>query len=213
MDAAEFVRSQTALEPVPLVPEIRVHTASDVSSISSIWNELPSLPYWCAPWAGGQALARWLLDHPEAVRGKRVMDFGTGSGVVAIAAMKAGAARVVAVDVDRFATTACEINAKANDVVVDTVSGDLVGTAQPDIDVLVTGDVWYEQEPARRFDAWFRGLSIRILTGDPGRLYVPCDWKEIARFEVPASLDLENAPFKTTRILEYPCVPHSHGEP
>jgi predicted nicotinamide N-methyase len=201
MDAAEFVRTQTALQVVPLVPEIRVHTASDVSPI---WNEVPSLPYWCAPWPGGQALARWLLDHPEVVRGKRVMDFGTGSGIVAIAAKLAGAARVVAVDVDRFATTACEINAAANAVTVDTINRDIVGVAQPDIDVVVSGDVWYEEDPARRFDAWFRTLSIRILTGDPGRLYVPTDLVEIARFEVPASLDLENAPIKTTRILEYP---------
>jgi predicted nicotinamide N-methyase len=201
MNAAEFVRTQTALEPVPLAPEIRVHTAS---AVSPIWSELPSLPYWCAPWPGGQALARWLLDHPDAVRGKRVMDFGTRSGVVAIAAMKAGAASVVAVDVDRFATTACEINAAANGVVVHTFNRDLVDTAQPDIDVVVAGDVWYEQEPARRFDAWFRRLSSRIFTGDPGRLYVPGDLREIARFEVPASLDLENALMKTTRVLEYP---------
>lgn len=200
MDAAEFVRTQTALLAVPLVPEIRVHSASDVSPI---WNELPSLPYWCAPWPGGQALARWLLDHPEAVRGKRVMDFGTGSGVVAIAAMMAGAASVVAVDIDRFATTACALNAEANRVVVHTVNRDLVDTAQPDIDVVVAGDVWYEEDPARRFDAWFRTLSARVLTGDPGRHYVPADLFEIARFEVPASLDLENAPMKTTRVLEY----------
>jgi len=200
MDAAEFVRTQTALEPVPLVPEIRVYTARDVSPI---WNELPSLPYWCAPWPGGQALARWLLDHPDAVRGKRVLDFGTGSGVVAVAAMLAGAARVTAVDVDRFATTACALNAQANGVVVHTVNRDLVDTAQPDIDVVVAGDVWYEQEPAHRFDRWFRTLSARVLTGDPGRLYVPTDLHEIARFEVPASLDLENALVKMTRVLEY----------
>lgn len=201
MDAADFVRTQTALAPVPMVPEIRVHSASEVSPI---WNELPSLPYWCAPWPGGQALARWLLDNAHVVAGKRVMDFGTGSGIVAIAAKLAGAANVVAVDVDRFATTACELNAEANGVVVHTVNRDLVDTVQPDIDVVVAGDVWYEEAPARRFDAWFRALSARILTGDPGRLYVPSDLNEIARFEVPASLDLENAPFKTTRVLEYP---------
>jgi predicted nicotinamide N-methyase len=201
MDAADFVRTQTALQTVPLVPEIRVHTASEVSPI---WNEVPSLPYWCAPWPGGQALARWLLDHPEEVRGKRVMDFGTGSGIVAIAAMKAGAASVVAVDVDRFATTACEINAAANGVSVRTSTRDLVGTAQPDIDVMVAGDVWYEEEPARRFDAWFRKLEIRVLTGDPGRLYVPTDLTELARFDVPVSLDLENAPIKQTRVWVYP---------
>jgi predicted nicotinamide N-methyase len=201
MDAAEFVRTQTALEAVPFVPEIRLHTASNVSPV---WNELPSLPYWCAPWPGGQALARWLLDHPDAVRGKRVLDFGTGSGIVAIAAKLAGAAHVVAVDVDRFATTACAINAEANGVIVHTVNRDLVDTAQSDVDVVVAGDVWYEQEPAQRFDSWFRTLSARILTGDPGRFYVPTDLHEIARFEVPASLDLENARIKTTRVLEYP---------
>lgn len=178
-----------------------MYTAREVSLV---WSELPLLPYWCAPWPGRQARARWLLDHPEAVRGMRVLDFGTGSGVVAIAAAIAGAAHVVAADVDRFATTACALNAEANGVVVHTVDRDLVDTVQPDIDVVVAGDVWYEQAPAQRFDAWFRTLAARILTGDPGRLYVPADVHEIARFEVPASLDLENAPIKTTRVLEYP---------
>jgi predicted nicotinamide N-methyase len=201
MNAAEFVRAETALEAVPLVREIRVHTAREVSPL---WNELPSLPYWCAPWPGGQALARWLLDHPEAVRGKRVLDFGTGSGLVAIAAKLAGAARVVAVDVDRFATTACALNAEANGVRVETITCDLVGSPQRDMDVVLAGDVWYEQEPARRFDAWLRTLAARVVTGDPGRLYVPGDLREIIRYDVPTSLDLESAPVKLTRVLEYP---------
>jgi molybdenum cofactor synthesis domain-containing protein len=145
-----------------------------------------------------------LSRQVAVVRGKAVMDSGTGTGIVAIAAKLAGAGRVVAVDVDRFATTACEINAAANAVSVETINRDLVDTAQPDIDVVVAGDVWYEQEPAAHFDAWFRRLRARVLTGDPGRLYVPSDLNEIGRFEVPASLDLENAPFKTTRVLEYP---------
>lgn len=200
MDAAQFVRTTTTLEAVPLVPEIRVHTAREVGDL---WNELPSLPYWCAAWPGGQALARWVLDHQEVVHGKQVMDFGTGSGVVAIAAKLAGAARVIGVDIDRFATTACVLNAEANGVNVETLTGEIVGSHFPDIDVLLAGDVWYEQEPAARFDAWFRTLPF-VVTGDPGRFYVPADLREIARYDVPVSLDLENAVTKVTRVLRYP---------
>jgi len=199
MDAALFVRQHTEPAVVPLVPEIRVYTASEVTPV---WSELTSIPYWCVPWAGGQALARYVLDHPDTVRDKRIIDFGTGSGLVAIAAKMAGAAHVLAVDIDRFATAAARENAALNGITIDEVrTEDIVGT--PRDETILAGDVWYEEAPATRCDAWFRTLATRILTGDPGRVYVPIDLHELARYDVPTTLELESAPKKTTRILTY----------
>ncbi len=201
MNADELLRQHTTPRPVPLVPEIRVHTANE---ITPVWRDVEEVPYWCVPWAGGQALARWVLDHPEAVRDKRVLDFGTGSGLVAIAAARAGAAHVIAADVDPFARTAGEANAALAGVTIAFVTRDLVGEALADVDVVLAGDVWYEREPAARFDAWLRTLSARMITGDPGRSYVPVDLVELARYEVPTTLDLEGATSKTTRVLAWP---------
>lgn len=201
MNAEELLAAHTTPRPVPLVPEIRVHTANE---IVPVWRDVDAVPYWCVPWAGGQALARWVLDHPDFVRGKRVVDFGSGSGLVAIAAKLAGAARVIAVDVDPFAATAAATNAELNGVALDTLTRDLVGDAEVDADVVLAGDVWYEREPAARFDAWFRTVAARVVTGDPGRSYVPADLAPLARYEVPTSLDLEGAASKTTRVLAYP---------
>jgi predicted nicotinamide N-methyase len=192
-----FVDEHTSLARVPFVDEIRIHTAGEVTPI---WQEtLTALPYWCVPWAGGQALARHVLDHPEIVRGKRVLDFGTGSGLVAIAAALAGAS-VRAVDIDPFAIEACAANANANNVSIIAECIDLVGQAM-DADVILAGDVWYEEEPARRFQAWFEGCGCSVLTGDPGRLYAPRTWREVARYDVPTTLELESRTLTATRIL------------
>ncbi len=203
MDPTELLHAHTTPRPVPLVPEIRVQTANE---ITPVWRDVDAVPYWCVPWAGGQALARWVLDHPEAMRGKRVLDFGSGSGLVAIAAKLAGAAHVVAADVDPFAAIAADRNAALNGVSLEILTGDIVGLADVDADALFAGDVWYEREPAARFDAWLRTLGargVRVVTGDPGRSYVPCDLLELARYEVPTTLDLEGATSKTTRVLAY----------
>jgi predicted nicotinamide N-methyase len=145
-----------------------------------------------------------VLDHPDEVRGKRVLDFGTGSGLVAIAAAKAGA-RVHAVDIDPFALVAASLNAEVNDVSVTTECADLSLGAAVEVDVVLAGDVWYEREPAERFARWFRGLRreghIRVVTGDPGRAYVPADATELGRYEVPTSLDFEAKTSLTTRVL------------
>jgi predicted nicotinamide N-methyase len=199
---AAFVRGQTRIAPVPLVPEIRIHTATE---LTPVWENFLSehalgLPYWCVPWAGGQALARWVLDHPEAVRGRRVLDFGTGSGLVAIAAAKAGA-RVHAVDIDPFALVAASLNAELNEVELSTECADLSGRGAVDVEVVLAGDVWYEREPAHRFARWFRTLNARVVTGDPGRAYVPTDAIELGRYEVPTSLDVEAKTSLTTRVL------------
>lgn len=201
---ARFVRDHTELAPVPLVPEIRVHTATELTPVweTFLAEHALGLPYWCVPWAGGQALARWVLDHPDVVRDRRVLDFGTGSGLVAIAAAMAGG-RVHAVDIDPFAVTAAALNAEANAVAITTEHGDVTGR-DVDADVLLAGDVWYEAEPAARFRDWFRELarrSVRVVTGDPGRAYVPNDAVELARYVVPTTLDLESKTSVVTRVL------------
>lgn len=202
VDAEDLLRQHTAPRAVPLVPEIRVHTANE---ITPVWRDVDLVPYWCIPWAGGQALARWVLDNADVVRGRRVLDFGSGSGLVGIAAKLAGAAHVLAADVDPFAKTAAETNAALNGVTLEIVTRDFVGDPV-DVDVLLAGDVWYEREPAAGFDAWFRTLAARVVTGDPGRSYVPTDLVELAVYDVPTPLDLEGAASKTTRVLTYPAA-------
>ncbi len=206
-----FVREHTVLARPPLVPELVVTTATDVTPLwhaTEAWLGRSGLaiPFWSVPWAGGQALARWVLDHPESVRDARVVDLGCGGGVVALAAARAGAARVLAVDVDPFALTATRIAAEENGLAtkLTLLCEDVTGRALEDVDVLLAGDVWYEEAPARRFTTWMAALrqrGVRVVTGDPGRSYVPADLREVARYEVPTPWELESAPSRTARIL------------
>lgn len=206
---AAFVRSHTELRPVPLLPDVRIYTATEVVPIwraTETWlaDRGIGIPFWCVPWAGGQALARWVLDHPETVAGKRTVDFGAGSGLVAIAAAKAGALSVRAVDVDPIAMAACILNAKENDVAIETTCADLVGS-ELDADVVLAGDVWYELGPSARFAGWFGALAdrgIRVFTGDPGRHYVPSNAHPLATYEVPTPWELESAHSRSARVLE-----------
>lgn len=209
-DLDAFVRAHTRVVPAAFVPEIRLHTAVR-AHVDGIWHATEAwlaerglnVPFWCVPWAGGQGLARWVLDHPATVAGKRVVDFGTGSGLVAIAACLAGAAHVRAVDIDPFAIAACRLNAAENAVALDAECTDIVDLPV-EADVLLAGDVWYEAGPAARFDAWFRALSCDVITGDPARAYVPADAIELARYEVPTTVELESALSRTTRVLRLP---------
>ena len=195
-----FVHAHTSPAPVPFVPEICLYTAG---ALTPVWQDVASVPYWCVPWAGGQALARYVLDHPETIRGMRVVDFGAGGGVVAIAAKLAGAAHVVAVDVDPLACAACAANAELNGVALEILEQDIVGSGASDAEIVLAGDVWYEREPAARFDRWFRTLRARVITGDPGRSYVPADLALLATYEIPTTLDLESATSKPTCVLAY----------
>ncbi|AKV00033.1 SAM-dependent methyltransferase [Labilithrix luteola] len=205
-----FVRANTALAAVPFVPELSIFTATEVTPLWQATGEWLGargldVPFWSVPWAGGQGLARWVLDHPEAVRGKRVLDFGSGSGLVAIAAVRAGASTVRAVDVDPLAEAACRLNAEANRVAFEAACTDVVGTSLEGIDVLLAGDVWYERAASERFAAWLSNVvasGVRVVTGDPARLYVPRNVHELARYDVPTPLELESAPTRMTRILE-----------
>ena len=211
-ERSDFIRAHTVLEDVPFVPEIRLYMATDVTPLwraTQVWLGTFGLevPFWCVPWAGGQALARWVLDHPEAVRGQRVIDFGAGSGLVAIACALAGARSVRAVDVDPLAASACLLNAEANRVVLDATCADIVGASARDLDadLLLAGDVWYERAPAARFGPWLSTLArsgMRVITGDPCRAYVPPDLLELAHYDVPTTADLEATPVRPTRVLE-----------
>jgi len=209
IDPASFIREHTVLLAVPFVPEIRVRTATELVPLWHVtdrWLDDAGigLPYWCVPWAGGKALARFLLDAPETVRGRRVLDFGTGSGLVAIAAKLAGAADVLAVDRDPMAIAACTLNASENAVAIATRCASIVGD-DVDADVILAGDVWYEAEPAAHFARWLRAQKrrgVRVLTGDPERAYVPADASRLATFDVPTTLELESTLARRTHVLE-----------
>jgi predicted nicotinamide N-methyase len=203
-----FVRERTALAPVPLVPEIALHQATEVTPLWHAtaaelrgWDEAP---FWAFPWAGGQALARFALDRPELVRGRVVVDFGTGSGLVAIAAAMAGAARALAFDVDPFCEAAVRLNAEANGVEVEFHARSPLGEPLPGAEVVLAGDVFYERDLASRFLAWGRGLAAAgtcVLAGDPGRNHSPAGLAELARYEVATPPEIEERPSRTARVL------------
>ena len=202
-----FVLAHTRLRPVPLVPEVQIYRADAVSLVwfeTARWldDDDAAVPFWCVPWAGGQALARYILDHPEVVRGKRVLDFACGCGLVAIAAARAGA-KVRAVDIDPVARVATELNRAENGVDVELVTTDLVGDPLLDVDVVLAGDVWYEPGPSARFRRWFRKLAIPVLTADSGRPYAPRRVRELARYEVPTPFELEARSTRTARVLTF----------
>ncbi len=206
-DRRAFVLEQTRLLPVPLVPEIAMYRAEAVSQVwfeTARWldDDDAAVPFWCVPWAGGQALARYVLDHPDVVRGKRVLDFACGGGLVAIAAAQAGA-EVRAVDIDPLARVTTELNRAANGVNLVAQTTDVVGDALPDVDVVLAGDVWYEPAPSARFRRWFRKLGIPVLTADSGRPYAPRRVRELARYEVPTPFELEARTTRTARVLTF----------
>ncbi|CAM5762169.1 class I SAM-dependent methyltransferase [Bosea minatitlanensis] len=203
-----FIRAHTRLLPVPHAPEIGLHVAEEATELwQKTEEELAEIglppPFWAFAWAGGQALARYLLDHPEVVAGRRVLDFASGSGLVAIAAMKAGAARVEACDIDAFAATAIGLNAAANGVAVTARLEDLVGRDEG-WEVICAGDVCYERAMAEAVIGWLGGLGRRgatVLIGDPGRSYLPKDRLEaVASYEVPVTRALEDAEIKRSSV-------------
>jgi predicted nicotinamide N-methyase len=201
LDPKDFVRINTAISAPPVVPEIRLHLATEISPIWHAAEEILARgavppPFWAFAWVGGQALARFLLDHPEQVAGQFVLDFGAGSGLVAIAAAKAGAARVLAAEIDDFAAAAIAMNAAVNEVRVTVTTAELIDTIDEPWGVVTAGDVCYEQPMAERVTTWLRRLARRgclVLLGDPGRAYLPADGlQERARYLVPTSRDLED---------------------
>jgi predicted nicotinamide N-methyase len=211
MDPSGFVHRNTGITVPPLVPEIRLYLATEVTPIWQATEEtlarsgLPP-PYWAFAWAGGQALARYLLDHPAVVAGRSLLDFGAGSGLVAVAAAKAGAACVVAAEIDHFAAAAIIANAALNDVEIAVGTPDLLGTVDPLWDVVTAGDVCYERPMADRVTGWLRRMAAGgalVLLGDPGRAYLPGEGLvERARHLVPTSRELEDREYRETVVWE-----------
>jgi predicted nicotinamide N-methyase len=209
MDAPLFIRANTKLLPVPLVPEIRLHLAEESLPIwQKTEEELGEMnvppPYWAFAWAGGQALARYLLDNPGLVAGRHVLDLGSGSGLTAIAAMRAGAARMLAADIDAVALAAISLNAAANAVAVDTTREDLLAAAPGTFDVVLVGDLFYERALAERVLAFIEAASAsgtEVLIGDPRRSYFPKDrFRQVAEYAVPVTRELEDAEIKRTAV-------------
>ena len=211
MDPATFVRCNTAVERPPLVPEIRLHLASEATPLwqateESLTRGAVPPPYWAFAWAGGQALARYLLDRPETVAGRAVLDFGSGSGLVAIAAARAAARHVLAAEIDPFAIAAIAANAALNDVAVEVMPADVIGAADPNWNIVTAGDVCYEREMAQRVVPWLRTLAGNgslVLLGDPGRAYLPAaGLVERARYLVPTSREIEDREIRETVVWE-----------
>lgn len=215
-DPAIFIRANTALLPVPLAPEIRLYLASEAFGL---WHrteeELGAIglppPYWAFAWAGGQALARYVLDRPHEVAGRRVLDLGSGSGLTAIAAAMAGAAQVTANEIDAYALAAIALNAAANGVAVDARAGDLLDTDGAGWAVVLVGDLFYEKPLAERtlgFIARCRAAGARVLVGDPGRSYLPrARLKRLADYSVPVSRELEDMEIKRTAVWQLAGAP------
>jgi predicted nicotinamide N-methyase len=209
-DPDRFIADNTRLRPVPLVPEIALHVADEAVPLWSKTEEelgeagLPP-PFWAFAWAGGQALARYVLDHPACVAGKRVIDLASGSGLVAIAAMKAGAAEVLAADIDAFAARAIALNARVNGVALRVTTDDLLAAADPvAAETVLAGDIFYEKDTAARALAFLRrqqAAGAQVLVGDPGRSYLPKpQLVELAHYAVPVTRELEDSEIKRTVV-------------
>ncbi len=216
--AADFIRANTRLIAPPLVPEVLLHLAAEAMGL---WAETERRsgrpdtdpPFWAFPWAGGLALARFLLDHPERVAGRVVLDMASGSGLVAVAAALAGAAEVTASDTDPVARAAIALNAAVNNVTLTIRPGDLLSDdppptadAGPGPDLVLVGDAFYQRELARRMLSFLDRAAARgacVLVGDPGRAYLPREGlRAIAVYDVPVLAELEDAEVKRTTVWE-----------
>ncbi len=209
-DKNAFIRANTRLRPVPLVPEISIYVADEAVPLwhkteEEIGEEGLPPPFWAFAWAGGQALARHVLDHPDIVRSKTVLDLASGSGLVGIAAMKAGARNVAVSDIDEFALAAAKLNAVENNVVLTTVATDMLrGDSDTLWDVILAGDIFYERDTADRafqFLSRHASFGATVLIGDPGRSYLPREkLHKIASYSVPVTRELEDAEIKQTAV-------------
>jgi predicted nicotinamide N-methyase len=205
MTPERFITTNAALIAPPLVPEIKLYLATEVVPLWRATEEelekngVPP-PYWAFAWAGGQALARYILDNPDLVRGKRVLDIGSGSGLVGIAAARSGAAHVLAADIDAHACAAIKLNAAANGYDVAVTQDDLIGLPG-DPDIILVGDLFYERPLAERLLAWLAPMTIPALLGDPGRTYFPKQGVEkLAAYSVQTTRDLEDREIRETGV-------------
>jgi predicted nicotinamide N-methyase len=210
-DPEAFVRANTALAAPAMVPEFRLWLASEYVPIwqaTEDWLEKQNVdpPYWAFCWPGGQAIARHLLDHPELVRGRRVVDFAAGSAVSSLAALRAGAREAVANDIDALSLVAARLNAEANGLTLATSGEDWLarGDGEPEADVVIAGDVCYERDMSARALQWLRSHANKgrlVLLGDPGRNYFTAQGlEECARYRIPTSVQLENRGMRETVV-------------
>ncbi|WP_105435758.1 class I SAM-dependent methyltransferase [Neorhizobium tomejilense] len=210
-DPRTFILQNTDIAAPPHVPEIRLHLASEAHDLWLKTEEdleeigLPP-PFWAFAWAGGQGLARYILDHPETVVGKRVLDFASGSGLVGIAARLSGAADVLAADIDPWAASAITLNAAENGVAMRSTADDQIGKAV-EADVILAGDVFYDRDFAAALIPWLTRLAGEgklVLVGDPGRSYLPKDrLKSLAVYQVPVTRALEDSEVKETTVWRF----------
>lgn len=208
-NAPDFIAANTRLQAVPHAPEISLWLADEITPLWRLTEEelgemgLPP-PFWAFAWAGGQALARWLLDHPAEVAGQRVIDLATGSGMVGIAAMKAGAASVLAADIDPFCAAAVAANARSNGVEIAFTNANLLDAPPPPVDLICAGDVFYEKPMAEAVLAWLKQAQAngtRVIVGDPGRTYFPKSGLTLlAEYTVPTTRELEDQEVKRSRV-------------
>ncbi|MBV8168196.1 MAG: methyltransferase [Alphaproteobacteria bacterium] len=213
VDMAAFIAANTRIATAPLVPEIRLHLATEVTPLWQATeatlekNGLPP-PYWAFAWPGGQALARHVLDHPALVREGRVLDFACGCAIAGIAAAKGGA-EVTACDLDPMAIRAASLNAALNGVDVNQIAVDFTGitldAVADEFDLVLAGDVFYERPMAEKVEPWLRSLvrlGVGVLVADPGRAYLPkSGLEEAARYVVPTSRELEDRETRETRVF------------
>lgn len=194
-----FVARTTELRPVPDLPAVRLHTATDVMTLMALTGrELgladPPIPFWAFPWAGGLGVARYIADHPAVVAGRTVLDLATGSGLCAIVAARAGAAHVAAADIDPLAEAAVTLNARANEVEIAFMHGDLTREPPPDAEVVLAGDVCYESAMAAAIVPWLERTAATgsvVYLGDPGRAYLPPGLPVVGRYRVHTTRELE----------------------
>ena len=208
-----FILANTRLQRPPHTPELALYLADEITPLWRLTEEelgrlgVPP-PFWAFAWAGGQAVARYVLDHPEAVAGKPVVDFATGSGLVAIAAIKAGAASALGSDIDVFCEVAVALNAAANGAAVTFTARDLLDDPPPASGVITAGDICYEQPLAGRVMQWLRGAhdaGARVLIGDPGRTYFPkSGLVQMAEYQVETTRELEDFAVKRTGVWTFP---------
>ena len=209
-----FILQNTRLQHPPHTPELALQLADEITPIWRLTEEaLEAMgvppPFWAFAWAGGQALARYVLDHPAIVAGKRIVDFASGSGLVAIAAMKAGAADVLAADIDPFCEAAVQLNAEANEVTCRYTGDNLLETSPPAwAEVILAGDICYEKPLAEQVMAWLHAAHARgaaVLVGDPGRTYFPkTGLHKLAEYQVPTTRELEDFEVKRTSVWTVP---------
>jgi predicted nicotinamide N-methyase len=210
-DAQRFILENTRPITPPLVPEIVLRLAEESLPIwQKTEDELGELnvppPYWAFAWAGGQAVSRYLLDHPRICEGRPVLDLGSGSGLSAIAAAKTGASHVLAADIDKLALAACKVNAAANAVALETTHEDLLSAPPPKASVVIVGDLFYERELADRvlrFIEVAKSKDCSVYIGDPRRTYFPQGkFTPLAEFEVPVTRELEDYEIRRTTVWQ-----------